>query len=445
MLFQSKCYIKKLIRQGFTFNKLLNGLKKSQYFSKEELDNLHNEKLCGIIYHCYKNVPYYTDLFKELKLTPENIKTKEDLKKLPFLDKDIVRENYDRLIAKNKIKILCNIGHTSGSTGTPAKYLRDYYSINFENAILWRLWQDAGDNNLKRITLRGAVIVPVDQKTPPFWEFNPANNELLMSSYHLSDKNAAVYLEKIKEFKPQILYAYPSTAYLLAKFVNNLNLKLSFKAIFTSSEMILDEQREYIENTFQCGIYDLYGQAERVVAIGQCENYTYHIIEDYSAVEIIDTSSGHELVGTHLYNYIMPLLRYKTGDMVELSHNKCSCGRNFREISKIYGRNISYIITPEGAQISAAPASLIPRNVNNLMEVQFMQEKIGELVINITTNGKFTENDKCWLIKNALEHTSSTMKIIINEVDSIPRGPNGKFQSVINKLTDSKTGELLVK
>jgi len=432
---QLKYYLKRLIRQGFTFNKIFGDLKKSQYFSKDELYELQNQKLRKLIHHCYKNVPYYIDLFRELNLKPDDITIKEDLKKLPFLDKHIVRNNYDKLIAKNKSKLFCNIGQTSGTTGTPLNLYRDYSSINFENAVIQRHYASAASLGLKKIILRGQIIIPVNQQKPPFWEYNQADNELLMSSYHLSDKTAKIFIEKIKEFNPQILCAYPSSAYLLAKHFNNLNQQLNLTAVFTSSEKIEENQRELIEKTFNCKIYDWYGQAERASAIGQCEKGTYHIIEDYSIVETIETEIGLEMVGTNLDNYIMPLLRYRTDDTVILSPNDCQCGRYFRKVTEICGRETHYhIVTPESAKITSAAISLIPRGVNNIIETQFVQEKIGELIINITANDQFSEKDKELLIKNTLEHTSPDMKVIINKMESIPRGPNGKFQAVINKL-----------
>ena len=430
---QIKHYLKKLIRQGFTFNKILKESQKSQYFSAEQLDELQNEKLRKIIGHCYKNVPYYTDLFNKLSLTPNDIQTKEDLKKLPFIDKYIVKENYDKFIAKNKNKLLCSIGETSGTTGTHLSLYRDYHSINCENAFFFRHYSNILNFKAKRITLRGQLIVPVDKQTPPFWEYNAADKELLMSSYHVSGKTIETFIKKIDEFNPQIIFAYPSSAYLLARYFSILHKTLNLQAIFTSSEKLEENQRELIEKTFNCKIYDWYGQAERVAAIGQCEKGTYHIIEDYSITETIETEKGLELVGTNFDNYIMPLLRYRTGDIVELEQKKCSCGRNFREISKIYGRDaISYILTTDG--IIYTSFDHFVRGVNSIIETQVIQEKIGELIINIVTNGSFCEKDKEQLIKNTLERTSSDMKVIINEVSQIPRGPNGKFIAVINKL-----------
>lgn len=435
---QIKYYLKRLIRQGFVFNKIFHELQKSQYFTKEQLDELQNQKLRKIIHHCYKNVPYYADLFKELKLKPEDITTKEDLQKLPFIDKYIVKDNFDKLIAKNKFRFLCYKTHTSGTTGTPGKIMWDQNSLNYEYAFYARNYQNAGDNGLKRITLRGNLIKPISETKPPFWRLNSGDNELVLSSYHFTKANAPVYIEKIKEFDPQVLNAYPSTAFLLANYLKTSKQEIPLKAVFTSSETLSDSQRAFVEEAFKCPVYDWYGQVERVSAIGQCSKGTYHIQEDYSITEIIETDLGFELVGTHLHNYIMPLIRYKTTDTVELSYNKCGCGCNFREVSKIFGKNSSYyhLLTEDGVKITSF--GYIPMGVNNIIETQFIQEKIGELIINVTTNGQFSEKDREQLIKNTLERTSVDMKVIINEVDEILRGPNGKFVSVINKLINKE-------
>lgn len=433
MISQIKYYFKKLIRQGFTFNKILKELEKSQYFSAEQLEELQNKNLRKIIQHCYKNVPYYTELFDKLNLKPKDIQTKEDLKKLPYLDKYIVKENFDKLIAKNKLKILCNKATTSGTTGTPGKFLRDYYSINFENAVIFRFWKNAGSKNYKRITLRENLVAPTNQEKPPFWKYNAANKELIMSSYHLSDKNAQYYIDKIIEFNPKIFYIQPPTACILAKFFENVSHNLNIKAIFTSSENLSSEQRIFIEKIFKSKIYDWYGQTERVAAIGQCENGTYHIIEDYSIIELLpNNSENYEICGTHLFNYVMPLLRYKTGDFVISQKNQCTCGRYFREIETIQGRTIYYILTPDNNKI--VNLGVITSGIKNIVETQYIQETINELIINIVTTKDFNETDKIKLIQNAINYTSEKINVTVKQVDSIPRGANGKFINVIRKF-----------
>ena len=427
-------YLKKIIRQLLTFNKILPQLENNFYLPEEKIVQYQNEELKKLIIHCYRNVPYYTDLFKKLHLTPEDIQTKEDLLKLPYLTKEDVRKNEDKLLAKNKLKLLANKVGTSGTTGTPLKLVRDYTSINFENAFLWRFYRHCGDNGLKRITLRGTVIIPSEQNEPPFWNYNPSCQELVMSSYHLSKKNIFSYINKINEFKPDILYAYPSTANLLASLYNNFNETYTFKAIFTSSESLSEEQRNFIEKTFNTKIFDWYGQAERVCAIAQCSKGTYHIVEDYAITEFIETDEGLELVGTPLFNYIMPLIRYKTGDIVELKSIKCPCHSKFQTVSKIIGRKNQYyyFYTQDGAQILTFDH--IPRGVENIVETQFIQENINELIINLVPTEKFSEANEAQMRQNVIDRLGPSVKILINKTDKIPRGKNGKFENVINRI-----------
>lgn len=425
-------YFNRLIKKGFLFDAILKDLEESQYYSAEQLEEMQNDRLRKMVLHCYKNVPYYTQLFDRLHLKPESIKTKQDLTKLPFLDKKTVQENWPRFIAKDRSTCFSSVAYTSGSTGTPAKFLRNYYSLNFENAALWRQWRYVGDLGLKRITLRGDIIVPVSQSRPPFWKYNRLEKELLMSGYHLSETNAQAYIDKILSFKPEILYAYPSTANLLAGFFDNKNISYGFKAIFTSSESLSPAQKEHIEKVFSARIYDWYGQAERVVGIGQCEKGAYHIHEDYSIVELLAGNDGYEPVGTSLTNYLMPLIRYKTGDTIIPGDEKCVCGRNFRIVREIVGRNGDYIVSPEGAKITIC--NHIPRGVQHIREIQFYQEIQGEVIIKVVPTQGFSENDKKQLVKNTLEHTSPHMKVEIQLTPEIPREANGKFKSVKNKL-----------
>lgn len=434
---QARVLLYSLLRQGGTFRKILKTLNESEFYSTEQLDELQNRKLSALVEHCYKNVPYYTEMFERLNLKPEDIRTKEDLVKLPYLDKQTVRKNYNRLIARNKLRIFTSTAETSGTTGTPSKFLRDYYSVNFENAALWRFREAVDGNGTNRVILRGDIIVPVDQNTPPFWKEYPLSRELYLSSYHISPENAESYYRKMTEFGANTIYAFPSSVYLLAKYFHGIGRKIQLKAVFTSSENISDRQRRLIEDVFMCKIYDWYGQVERVSAIGQCEKGTYHIIEDYSITETIDTGRGIELVGTNLNNYIMPLLRFRTGDVITLGEHKCSCGRNFREISRIQGRNLEYILTPEGNRISLFLVTDTLDFDDHVSEAQFIQVKQGEIIVNIVKGEKYSEADRLKIIKDIKEHTSPEMVVIFNEVDTLTRGANGKVaNSTLNVTND---------
>jgi len=392
-----------------------------------------------MIRHCVQNVPYYQDLFCQLKLKPENIQTPADLSLLPILDKQTVNQNFDRLIAKNRRNWLCQISKTSGTTGSPAQFIRDFNSINLENAAVWRQWRQAGDFGKKRVSLRGGIIVPVAQTEPPFWRYNPANQEMQMSSFHLSFKNSRAYVDQILNFQPKVLFCLPSLGALLGKFFRHHGVDYQFDHVFTSSEVLEPDTRAFIEEVFHTKVVDWYGQTERVAAIGQCEMGQYHIQEDYSIVELLPgyEEGTSELVGTHMHNFVMPLLRYRTKDAVVVNEMPCSCGSVFRTVDQILGRSgKTPLITPEGCHITIT--AHITCGVENLLETQFNQEKPGEVVLKVVTNEKFSEQDKEQLIRNTLQYTSPAMKVEVRKVDEIPRGPNGKFISIVSTLGEER-------
>lgn len=440
--FGLQCWLRRLYRRGSRFQQYSKQLDTSYNHSAEELVLYQNRLLKKMIQHCYRHVPYYRDLFQREGLKPEDFRTIKDLEILPIIDKKQVQSELDRFISKKHHNFLCNIGTTSGSTGTPGKFIRDFDAINFEHAVVWRQWKQAGDNGKKRVSLRGDIIVPSSQSEPPFWRYNPANRELQMSSYHLSPDKSIHYIDKILEFQPKILYCGPSMGHVLAKFFRHHGIDYQFDAVFTSSESLERHVRHYIEEVFQCRLYDWYGQAERVAAIGQCRHNHYHIQEDYSIVELLPGSAdgSYELVGTQLHNYVMPLLRYRTQDFVYLTgkpneYKKCACGSAFRTVEHILGRSYGYLLTPEGYHI--AITAHIPVGVDNVIETQFYQEKQGEVILKVLTNGNFTETDRERLVMNTLKHTSPHMKVRVEEVSEIPRGPNGKFINIVSNLQTS--------
>lgn len=439
LAFAGRCYLKRLYRHGARYRRFTRMLDVTRHLTAEELRAHQNAALRQVVQHCTRHVPYYADLFKRLRLSADDIRTQDDLRKLPFLDSQGVRDNFDALVSRRHRNWLCQQGTTSGTTGKPGRFLRDFDAINFEHAAIWRQWRDAGDTGKRRISLRGEIIVPSSQDRPPFWRYNPADRELQMSSYHLSPGNASHYIGKILDFQPQILYCGPSMGHVLAKLFAMNGVDYRFDAVFTSSETMAPEVCRFIERTFRTRVYDWYGQSERVAAIGQCREGCYHVQEDYSIVEFEPAERGMvEIIGTQLHNRVMPLLRYRTGDYVVPSSglSRCACGSHFRRIEHIVGRYYGYLITPEGYHI--AITAHIPVGVDNLIEAQFHQERQGEVTVKIVTNGRFTAEDGQQLIANVRRHTSPLMRVKLEEVRSIPRGPNGKFVNIVNRMSQER-------
>ncbi len=259
-------------RYGSKFKKVMAELEKTQHYSQEEIDHYQSIRLIKLIQHAYATVPYYRELFDQVRLRPEDIRSKKDLTKIPVLTREDVRNHSSKLISQSyKLNQLVH-GHTSGTTGSPLDFYWDINTCVYTNAVDWRQKNWAGVKYGDPIAvLLGRMIVPITNSSPPFWRMNYLHNQLWFSSFHMSEENLKCYIDKLKRFKPVAFEGYPSTVYILARYLASKNSTFPLKAVFTSSETLFPIQKEVIEKTFECKIYDFYGMAERVLFATECE------------------------------------------------------------------------------------------------------------------------------------------------------------------------------
>ena len=184
---------------------------------------------------------------------------------------------------------------------------------------------------------QGRVIVPMQQKKPPFWRRNIINNELFFSAFHLNENNLPYYFDKLADDNVMFLEGYPSHLYILALYLLKNNKKFPVKSVFTSSETLYPSQREIIEKAFQCRVFDYYGMAERTAFATECTVHGgHHLNSDYGITEFLDSNNESldvenmgKIVATSLWNFAMPFIRYQTNDSCKLKKKQCDCGRNF--------------------------------------------------------------------------------------------------------------------
>ncbi|MEK6733186.1 MAG: hypothetical protein AABY55_06115 [Candidatus Omnitrophota bacterium] len=441
-LLTARGFMYKVLRESGAFRSMLSELEQTQHYTDSEMQEWQNERLVRLVRHAYENVPYYNRLFKKMKLLPGDIKNAEDLKKLPFLTKEDVRVNINDITAKNIKKAFVEKTSTSGSSGKPLTLYRDIYSVVFENALLWRQRRWIGVDMTDRIAvLRSEQIVPFEAEKPPFWRYSVSEKRLLLSSYHLRRNNAEYYIEALNRFKPAAIFAIPGVIYALAKLAEEEGLLpfiFSVKAVFTSSDMIRPGYKETIERTFGGAIYDLYGSTERAAAIGMCEYKTYHVFPENGIIEFVPVSNGSgamEIVGTNLHNYVMPLLRYRTGDLAEISSTPCRCGRCFTAVKKMQGRIADFMVSRSGV-ILMEGSYLLLKGVENIVESQIIQEDIERIKVKFIPADNFSERDRNKIIENAKFYLGPGVHVVFEEVEDIRKQGFCKFRPFISHINN---------
>ena len=264
-------------RYGGDYQRFYDFLTKSQRFTRQELIAYQDEKLRELVTHAYTTVPYYRELFDSIKLKPQDIGGTQDLHKIPVLRKEAFKDDARRFLSTDYEPRELVKGHTSGTTGSPLDVWYDKAGIYIAYAALARHY-DWAECRLARdgdriAVARGNMIVPVQNKKPPFWRYNWCHNQLLLSTFHMSANTLDYYIAELERFGPAVLDGYPSTLYVLAKHLKNQRRTLPLKAAITSSETLYDFQRETIEQSFQCRVFDYYARAERAAFAGECEHH----------------------------------------------------------------------------------------------------------------------------------------------------------------------------
>lgn len=424
------------IMYGKTFRETYSFLQKSQYWDKKQLEEYQIGQLQKLIKHAYETVPYYTKLFNEVGIKYKDIQDFGDIKKIPYLTKEIIQNNLEDLIStkfnKNKLTYMT----TGGSTGIPMGfYAHGKYDKAREWAFISNMWGRIGYDVRK---INRCVILRGNIPKKDIYEYK--NRDLILSSFKLTKENIEKYISLIDKFNPDFIQAYPSSISILAKHINenNKGIKLkNLKAIICASENIYDSQRKDIENAFGVRVYSFYGHTEHACIGGECEksNY-YHMQSEYGYMELIDENEDEviaedsigEIVATGFNNYAMPFIRYRTYDMAVNTNKTCECGRSYKLIKRIDGRKQEFFVDGSYNNItftrSHDPLWAVK---DKIWAYQYVQDEPGKVILNIHWKDKYNSAD-IETIRREFKRFYPSLNIQIRNVEYIERTKGGKFK-----------------
>jgi phenylacetate-CoA ligase len=357
------------------------------------------------------------------------------------LEKEPLRQDPRRFVADDcDVRRMFSLS-TSGTSGKPLslwcgrKALRRWYALLEARAKNW--------NGVSRHDrwgrLAGQLVVPVSQVKPPFWVWNRGLNQLYMSSHHLAPQLLPYYIDALARYRIKYLLGYSSSLNALAQEAlrqKRDDLKLS--VVITIAEPVLDYQRKAIEAAFNCPVRQTYGMVEAVAAASECQEGQLHIWPEVGVIEVLRDNEplkpeiSDDLVCTSLMNTDMPLIRYRVGDRGSLAAEEttCECGRGLPLMSAIQGRSNDLLLTKDGRQVFWLNPIFYGLPVR---EAQIIQENLDEVRVRYVPTRDFTaEGGRS--ITRRLQERVGNVSVILEQVDEVPRGANGKFRAVICKV-----------
>lgn len=422
----------------------LEFLQRTQWYTSEQIKQLQNDRLKKLIVHAYNNVPYYNKLFKELKLTPYDIETTDDLMKLPILTKSDIKNNFESLIAQNIPKSKLLIKTTGGSTGNPLKFVRDKESMGHIRAAQYRFFEWAGLDFFgdKWVSLTSSLYDDELYKKIKVKLYLKLLRQKRLATFGVTDQDLCEYTKVIQKFNPKTLYGYASSLFAMANFLYKNDIHdIKVKSIISDSETLYPHYRQRIEKQFNCKVFDHYGSKEADYA-QECEEHNgYHIAAENLYLEIIKDGmrvlEGElgKIVVTDFTNYGMPLIRYENGDLGIPSSKNCRCGRGLPLIESIVGRMNDILISSNGKII---PSTYIPdvfqKFGDDVKQYQVIQSQAGELLIKIVKEKSYQDITSEHIIKS-LENHFVKDSIKFEFVDTISLPESGKHRFVISEVS----------
>lgn len=432
----------KLYRERYNRNskEYFQRLKETECFTKTKMDEFIDEQFVSLAKSAIENVPFYRRWAKENQITVSDIKGVADLSLFPIIKKSFLRQNPKDFISESSHDLIKL--NTSGTTGTPLDIYCSKDDRTYHYAFFSRLrsWFGLSERS-KRATFFGRIIMLPENQTPPFWRMDLAQNNLLMSSYHLSENNIIYYYNKMVNYRPEEIIGYPSSLYELGRFILNQDLEpIKCKVVFTTAETLLMYQREVLEQAFSGPVVDQYGCTEMAFFVSQCEYGTMHSHPEHALLETIDDEGKlvkgepGTLLATGLVNFSMPLIRYEVGDRVTLSStsSNCSCGRPFPSVLGVEGRLDDVIYRRDGTPVGRLDP--VFKGGSGIVSAKIEQDHIGNVRLLIVPTESFGSEERVWLSNELKKRLGEDIEITIDLVDELQKEINGKFKAVISKF-----------
>jgi phenylacetate-CoA ligase len=420
-------------RYGEEFKNTFNFIMQSKDWDLNKLKEFQFQELKKILIHSRDNVPYYRDLFNSHGIKVENFQNFDDIKIIPLLTKEIINQNFDKLLAENyKNKKLFKI-KTSGSTGKKLEFYATDSVYKKEAAFILRAYKEHGATLYDKPSIWLRRYVPSNEQQD-LWNYDYELKRLYMSAYHLNKSTIKQYLEEIQKKKYHTLVGYPSSVYSLACLLEEENLSIEISAIHVASEMMLPQWKEKIEKIFGIPVKAHYGQMEKVSLFQQdLKNDFYSDCLEYSYTEFIKDDEQNIVVGTGFINYAMPFIRYRTNDTAELNNEPTSVGLP-KTVKYFNGRCDDILIAKNGTRLPGVNFYTMMYKIDGVKMFQINQKSLDMVNFKLVKSDKFT-TDTLKQIEDGLKKRIGDVKINFDIVENIERNKtSGKIRCIFNEI-----------
>lgn len=412
-------------------------LQEAESWTGQEIAVYQSQEVQRIIHFAYEKSLGYRRMYQAAGIKPNDVKGIADMGKVPFLTRAMLQEHGDALTVPSDESWEKLTGGSSGHPitvrWTPKSFARELASKAHQyRRIGWR----EGD---KQLVLRQPWFA--SENYMRFW---PEFNELRCSIFHLTPEIMNTYYQAALEFKPKWLKCHPSAGHIFARFLEDIGGSLpSVRGVLCASELLLEHQKEYLSEIFDCRVFSHYGQNEFGAMAGFCEHTdVYHVLPQYGYAELVrpDGTPAQigeigEIVATSFIADGTPIIRYRTEDFAELKGWSCPrCGRPYQLWRVVTGRKQDFFVSTSGRLVSILALNMRKPLFKPIHCGQFHQREPGKVTFYYVPLAPISSDVLEQMRHNFLKRLGEGFDLKMAEVESISPTGRGKRPFLVQEL-----------
>lgn len=423
--------------------------------SAQDLGSDADRRLRDILQHAFRTSPYYQDAWRSVGFDGALNNAAQTLRALPLISKETVRSHRETLRSQAYSEAQLEIAYTGGTTTTPTRFYRDRDCRIVRIGRQWGILERCG----YRRGLRRAMVwgVRTDLSLPTTsWNLRQslrkfAENQDVLACATITERDLAIFYQKLRQSRPPVMYGYPSALAELATYIlENQLAPLRGSTTITTAERLTAHQRQLLEQAFGGEVFNLYCSREHGCIGFECSrHHGFHIDAESVFVEItrdgapLGPGQAGEITITDLINRGMPMIRHVTGDIGQLSAEPCECGSHLPLLVGLNGRDADVIYTPDGRRIPGVPLLLeLFVDISAIRSVQFVQDALESVEVRVVAPNGLSAADEQRAHAELRRHLGEAIEIRISVVPSIERSPSsGKIREIVSHIKPPSRSE----
>lgn len=436
---------------GRSYRRTYRYLRRAQWWTRESAEEYQLCRLREVLSLAYERSRFYRQAFNSVGVRPTDVRTLDDMVRLPTIDKQAVSENLVDMCVKSAEGGGIDSVSTGGTSGTPLHFYINAGRSSVEYAYLIASWERVGYRlGMPVAVLRGRMVRP--DRNGLYHEYDPILRHHYYSNFHLTNDNMGRYLQHMQTIGSCMFHAYPSSAHALARFIlaGGGKAPQHIKGVLLESETVYPDQLADIERAFRVRALSCYGHSEKLVLAAQCEHASdYHVWPTYGYFELLDAEGRPvnepgqegEIVGTGFINTVVPFIRYRTGDRATYVGERCdACGREHTVVKDIRGRwPQGGLISADGSVVSMTTLNVHDDTFRQVREYQFVQSVPGKATLAVIPMGSLTEDEQKRIVLNMNKRLQGQVVLDLKVCAELEKTARGKQPRVVQRCVTSNT------